>query len=126
MPRGFAAAGVLADGAPARAAAVPRGCAAAGVAADCAVAVTGASPAEAAGALPRAPPRRCGRVAGSEASTPSSAFFAFAGFFFGLSGFSAMRFECTVPGGTRRTLTEQAVTRPSICAVASYAVVSAH
>jgi len=76
----------------------------------------------AAPARPR--PIRSGRVEGSAPSTLFSVFFGFAGFFFCLSGFSAIRCECTVQSGHGARSPSDTGQETTICVPASYAVVA--
>ena len=91
-------------------------------AAEAAAAAFATSRVRAAPARPR--PIRSGRVEGSAPSTLFSVFFGFAGFFFCLSGFSAIRCECTVQSGHGARSPSDTGQETTICVPASYAVVA--
>ena len=91
-------------------------------AAAAAAAAFATSRVRAAPARPR--PIRSGRVEGSAPSTLFSVFFGFAGFFFCLSGFSAIRCECTVQSGHGARSPSDTGQETTICVPASYAVVA--
>jgi integrin beta 8 len=117
MDSGSLIATVGASGPDASGAGTPAAAAAAAAAAAFATSRVRAAPAR-----PR--PIRSGRVEGSAPSTLFSVFFGFAGFFFCLSGFSAIRCECTVQSGHGARSPSDTGQETTICVPASYAVVA--